>query len=109
MTPNPSFKQTACGDRLSLTLDGTMTEIVIGSECDYALFGRLVAEVKALGGSIIDKEWTLGGSQEITVFQITLPDGQIEAVTETYIGLSLRGTTSLVEPIARRVMSNDQG
>lgn len=83
-----------------------MSEIVLGSEYDDALFARLVEEVEALGGSITDKEWTLGGSQETTVFQISLPDGNIEAVAETYVGLSLRGTTSLVAQLARRVMPN---
>jgi hypothetical protein len=83
-----------------------MTEIVLGDEYDDALFARLAAEVAALGGSITDKEWTLGGSQEVTVFQIALPGGNIEAVAETYVGLSLRGTTSLVEQLARRVMPN---
>ena len=83
-----------------------MTKIVLGDEYDDALFARLVAEVAALGGSITDKKWALGGSQEITVFQIALPDGNIEAVAETYVGLSLRGTTKLVEQLARRVASN---
>jgi hypothetical protein len=83
-----------------------MTEIVLGSEDDDALFSRLVAEIEALGGSITDKEWVLGGSQEMTVFQINLPDGEIEAVAETYVGLSLRGATSLVEQLASRVMPN---
>lgn len=83
-----------------------MTEIVLGDEFNDALFRRLVAEVEALGGSIADKEWTLGGSQEITVFQIALPDGGIEAVAETFVGLSLRGTDALVELLARRVMNN---
>lgn len=81
-----------------------MTEVVLGDEDDDALFERLVAEVAALGGSITDKEWTLGGSQEMTVYNIALPDGNIEAVAETYVGLSLRGTPSLVERLARRVM-----
>ena len=83
-----------------------MTEIVLGDEYDDALFERLVAEVSALDGSITEKEWSLGGSQEKTVFEISLPDGNIEAVTETYVGLSLRGTPSLVERLARRVMPN---
>lgn len=65
-----------------------MTEIVLGDECDDALFCRLVAEVAALGGSIADKEWILGGSQEMTVFQIALPDGNIEAVAETFVELN---------------------
>jgi hypothetical protein len=80
-----------------------MTEIVLGSEDDDALFSRLVAEIEALGGSITDKEWVLGGSQEMTVFQINLPDGEIEAVAETYVGLSLCGATSLVEQLASRL------
>lgn len=83
-----------------------MTEIVLGDEYDDALFARLATEVAALSGSITEKEWTLSGSQEMTVFQIALPDGQIEAVAETYLGLSLRGTRSLVEQLARRVLPN---
>ncbi|MDY0747751.1 hypothetical protein SNE35_24825 [Paucibacter sp. R3-3] len=83
-----------------------MTEIMLGSEYDDALFARLAVEIEALGGSITDKEWTLGGSQEMTVFQIKFPDGEIEAVAETYVGLSLRGSAFLVEQLARRVMPN---
>lgn len=84
-----------------------MKEIVLGSEYDDDLFFRLVAEVEALGGSITDSEWTVGGSQEITVFQIALPDGNLEAVAETYVGLSLRGTpAALVEQVAGRVLFN---
>ena len=80
-----------------------MTEILLGSEYDDDLFYRLVAEVKGMGGSITDKEWVLGGSQEITTFQISLPDGKLEAVAETYVGLSLRGASPLVESLAHRV------
>jgi len=83
-----------------------MTDIVLGDEYDDVLFERLVAEVEALGGSITGREWTLGGSQEMTVFEISLPGGRIEAVTATYVGLSLRGTPSLVEQLARRVAPN---
>ena len=90
--------------RRASTLGSTVTEIVLGDEYDDALFARLAVEIAALGGVITDKEWTLGGGQDVTVFQITLPDGNIEAVAETYIGLSLRGPTELVEQLARRVM-----
>ncbi|MCH7344471.1 hypothetical protein LZ017_13895 [Pelomonas sp. CA6] len=84
-----------------------MTEIVLGSEYEDDLFFRLVAEVEALGGSIADKEWTLCGSQDMTVFKISLPSGNLEAVAETYVGLSLRGTpAALVEQLASRVLSN---
>jgi len=83
-----------------------MTEILLGSECDDDLFSRLVDEVEAMGGSITDKEWVLGGSQERTSFQISLPSGRLEAVAETYVGLSLRGASQLVEPLAHRVIAN---
>ena len=80
-----------------------MTEILLGSEYDDELFYRLVAEVEGMGGSITDKEWVLGGSHEITTFEILLPEGTLEAVSETYVGLSLRGTSPLVESLALRV------
>jgi hypothetical protein len=80
-----------------------MTEIILGSECDDDLFHRLVAEVEQIGGSIIDKKWVLGGSQEFATFQISLPDGKLEAVAETYLGLSIRGASPLVESLAHRV------
>lgn len=83
-----------------------MIEVVLGSEYDDELFSRLAVEVTALGGSMEDKEWTLGGSQEMTVFHIALPDGVLEAVAETYVGLSLRGECSVVELLARRVLPN---
>ena len=80
-----------------------MTEILLGSEYDDDLFYRLVAEVEGMGGSITDKKWVLGGSQEITTFEISLPEGTLQAVAETYVGLSLRGTSPLVESLALRV------
>ncbi|MFZ2990282.1 hypothetical protein [Ideonella sp.] len=80
-----------------------MIDVLLGSEYDDDLFYRLVAEVEAMGGSITDKGWILGGSQEITVFQISLPEGELEAVAETYVGLSLRGALPLVEALAHRV------
>jgi hypothetical protein len=80
-----------------------MTEILLGSEYDDDLVCRLVAEVEAMGGAVTDKEWVLGGSQEITTFEISLPDGKLEAVAETYVGLFLRGAAPLVESLARRV------
>jgi hypothetical protein len=92
---------------MNLALNSTMPEIVLGSEYDDNLFLRLVAEVEALGGSIVDKEWILGGSQEMIFFQITLPNGNLEAVAETYVGLSLRGMqAALVEQVASRVLFN---
>lgn len=81
-----------------------MIEVTLGSETDDALFERLVAEVRAMGGSITDKEWQLGGSQEVVTFQITLPDGDLEAVCDTYAGLFLRGEPGKARELAERVV-----
>lgn len=83
-----------------------MIEVVLGPGYDDELFSRLAAEVTALGGSMEDKAWALGGSQEMIVFHIALPGGVLEAVVETHVGLFLRGECSLVELLARRVRPN---
>jgi len=83
-----------------------MTEILLGPEYDEELFSRLVAVVEAMGGSVAAKHWAMGGSQEVTMFKISLPDGELEAEVETYVGLSLRGTSPLVEAIAGRVAAS---
>jgi hypothetical protein len=82
-----------------------MREVLLGSETDDALFERLCTAVRSLGGSMSDSEWVLGGSQEITTYMIVLPAGTLEAVAETYIGLSLRGPDELVNSLSSRVLS----
>jgi hypothetical protein len=83
-----------------------MIQVVLGSESDDELFERLNAEVCALGGTIADTEWVLGGSQEVTIYKIRLPSGELEAVAETYVGLFLRGEVAQVTALAQRVMPN---
>jgi hypothetical protein len=83
-----------------------MIEVLIGGEADDDLFERLSAKVCSLGGSIKNSDWAIGGSQEIATYEITLPQGNLEAVAETYIGLSLRGSEQLVSMLAKSVMPN---
>ena len=83
-----------------------MYAICLGPETDDDLFERLRLAVIDLGGTIADSEWVLGGSQEVTTYKIVLPTGTLQAVAETYVGLSLQGVESLVTPIAQRVMFN---
>lgn len=83
-----------------------MIEVLIGDETDDDLLERLSANVRSLGGSIKNSGWALGGSQEITTYKIALPQGNLEAVAETYIGLSLRGPEELVSLLAKSVMPN---
>ncbi|MDP3654221.1 MAG: hypothetical protein Q8R67_21330 [Rhodoferax sp.] len=81
-----------------------MHTINLGPETDDDLFERLRTAIIDLGGSITDSEWVLGGSQEITTYKIVLPTGTLEAVAETYVGLSLQGDETLVSSLAQRVM-----
>ena len=79
--------------------------MLLGSEADSALFERLCVVVHSLGGSISETEWGLGGSQVVATYAIVLPDGTLEAVTETYVGLSLRGTNEPVKRLSSLVLS----
>ncbi len=78
-----------------------MHQLLLGDEYDDALFERLCKAVVRLGGSIKDREWVVGGSQEVTTFEIELPDGRLEAIAETYVGLSLSGPEALVARLAQ--------
>jgi hypothetical protein len=81
-----------------------MREIHLGSETYGALFARLCEAVRHLGGSISEAERIVGGSQEIVKYRIELPSGTLEAESETYAGLVLRGADELVVEISRRVL-----
>jgi hypothetical protein len=80
-----------------------MSRLVLGNEYDDAVFQRLREAVARLGGTIKDRDWALGGSQEVTTFDIELPDGKLEAISETYMGLSLCGPEALVARVAREI------
>ena len=82
-----------------------MKEIVLGSEYDDVLFAKLRAVVESLGGMIENRECVLGGSQEITKFALSLPNGKLEVIAETYIGLMLRGEDDLVMTVSSLVVA----
>jgi len=83
-----------------------MVEVTLGSETDDKLFRKLKEEVVALGGTIREKSWGVGGSQEIVTYSISLSQGEVEAVSETYVGLSLRGDEHVVIGLAQRILPN---
>ena len=78
-------------------------EIELGPEWDSALLARLRATIIAAGGTMTESSWGVGGSQEVGEFQIQLPSGSLEAMSETYMGLTLRGPAQLVQEIANAV------
>ena len=80
-------------------------EIELGPEWDAGLLSRLHATVVSAGGAMKNVSWGVGGSQEVTSYRIQLPDGEIEAEAQTYMGLVLRGRPELVEPLVRAIKS----
>lgn len=83
-----------------------MIEVALGSETDDKLIEELKRVVRELGGKIRKKDWGVGGSQEIITYTISLPQGEIELISETYIGLSLRGDENIVPILAQRLLPN---
>jgi hypothetical protein len=82
-----------------------MYEILLGSDSDDKLFERLQEAIQALDGKVSNTEWALAGSQETTTYKISFPSGILEAVAETYIGITLRGPENLVIALANKVNS----
>jgi len=72
----------------------------VGDEYDSSLLSRLRTAVASIGGTMTESFWGAGGSQEITRYEISLPDGGVEVEAETYVGLSLRGPAQLVQQLA---------
>lgn len=80
-------------------------EIVLGPEFDIALTERLHRLVKASGGRISVASFGVGGSQEITRYEVTFPTGTLVVKAETYVGLSIRGPEELVQAVCLAVQS----
>jgi hypothetical protein len=75
---------------------------VVGSEYDHAIFERLCAALLALGYRL-GSEWNgIGGSQEISHWEVSCPDGSLTVEAETYIGLSVSGPANLVAAVKQQ-------
>jgi len=75
------------------------SEIALGDEYDAALIARLEAVVIAQGGTFSELSWHVAGSQELIIYNIKLPSGELTATCETYMGLVLHGSTALVRKL----------
>jgi hypothetical protein len=83
-----------------------MFEMNLGSENDDARRLRMGRAVEPLGGSLRESSWKRGGSQERVSSTISLPEGQLERVSETCIGILLPGEEALVRRLASAVTSS---
>lgn len=86
-------------------MDISHSEITLGDEYDAALLARLKSAVIAHGGTFSESSHHVAGSQELVVYSIKLPSGELTATCETYMGLVLRGPAELVQKIFEAVRS----
>ena len=83
-----------------------MSTHYLGPETDDGIFERLRTTVTELGGSIEDSEWVIGRSQDVTTYKVLLPTGGLEAVAETYAGLSLVGEETMIATIVKHMIGD---
>jgi hypothetical protein len=79
--------------------------VILGSEYDDSLREVLRNVLMQLGGKGFSCDWGVGGSQEIERTQVQLGANRVIIEAETYIGLSIRGPSELVNQIRDIVMS----
>jgi hypothetical protein len=77
--------------------------IIFGKEYDDSLREKLLNAVKRMGGKLLSHDWGVGGSQELDVAQFEIGSELIVIESETYIGLSIRGSSQLVDQISEIV------
>jgi hypothetical protein len=79
---------------------------VVGPECDEQLFRRLGAVLKSMGFNL-DSKWDgIGGSQDISHWELSSPDGLLVIESETYVGLSVEGAAELVQRVRQQFEVN---
>ncbi|ODN72510.1 hypothetical protein [Methylobrevis pamukkalensis] len=79
------------------------TRIVLGEEFDEVLLKRVGKALRSLGGEVLDHQWGMGGSQEISTWQVRVADSVLTIENRTYMGLSIEGDDQLVVRLAAMV------
>jgi hypothetical protein len=69
---------------------------VVGDEYDEAAFARLKRALGNLQYSARDQWNAVAGSQDIQHWMAVGPGGQLKIESETYVGLSVEGLSSLI-------------
>lgn len=76
--------------------------ITLGSEHDAKLQSALMSALCEVGASVGESDWAVGGSQEIRSIIADLDGIQLLVESETYVGLTLKGDSKIVELLADR-------
>jgi hypothetical protein len=70
---------------------------VIAPEYDEAAFRRLGTALKHLGFAVQANWNALAGSQDISHWELSSPNGALTIENETYVGLWVEGPTEVVQ------------
>jgi hypothetical protein len=85
-------------------MNASLYTIELGHESDGELVAHLQRTVIACGGSMTLAAHDVGGMEESICYDIALPEGELEAVAETGLGLRLSGPEALVSMLAAQLM-----
>lgn len=74
----------------------TNAQWIVGPEYDASLIAKLGSALRPCHYSVDSKTWGVGGSQELSTWTVSGPNGVLVVEAETYIGLSVTGDPGLV-------------
>ena len=80
-----------------------LKELIIGKENDILLLEKLKSVLKEMGAEITRELSGLAGSQEYAEYTVDLKGEKLTIELETYIGISLKGPSFLVDEILDRM------
>jgi RNA binding exosome subunit len=87
---------------MAKTMFGNST-IVLGSETDDKLFEALKTVLASYHAEVKESSYNVVGSQEITVWEAKINSNKLKVCSETYEGLSIKGSTKLINEIKIKV------
>ena len=90
------------GRYMARNMFGTST-VLLGSETDDKLFEALKIVLASFGATVKEKNYNVVGSQEILVWEANINSKKIKIYSETYEGLSIKGSTELVNEIQAKL------
>ena len=78
-------------------------KINLGHEYDRQLFEALGDALREKGAALHSDSWGVGGSQEISTWDLTVDGEAVRVEAETYIGLTIEGPSACVDALAAAV------
>jgi hypothetical protein len=78
--------------------------VILGSETDDKLFLVLKDVLSSYNAIVNEKNYHVVGSQEIKTWEALLGSQKLKIVSETYEGLSIKGSAKIVDEIKTKVV-----